>query len=141
MNCGISWKWKTRKSGSRSNYTFLLSHASGLKTTEYIMELRGQCKDVSDVSLLVETLYSCFLSLNKLFCGRDYLGPIFHLCFLLLSSMKWNLWKLNYNFLKREECFQVIISPSFPWCLCEHLPLPTHIGTGNFEPEETAVLW
>lgn len=32
-----------------------------LKTAEYIMELRGQCKNISDLSLPVETLYSCFL--------------------------------------------------------------------------------
>ena len=135
MNCGISWKWKTRKNGSRSNYAFVLSHASCLKTTEYIMELRGQYKDISDLSLLVETLYSCFLSPHKFFYGQDYLGPIFHSCFFLLSSMKWNFWKLSNNFLKREKYFQIIISPFFTWCLCEHLPLPTHIGTGDSEPE------
>lgn len=59
-----------------------------LKTAECLMEWRGQCKDISDLLLLVETLYSCFLFLYKFLCAKDHLGPIFHLHLLLLNCVK-----------------------------------------------------
>lgn len=40
------------------SYLILLA----LKTAEYIMELRGHCKDISDLLLLVETLFLFALS-------------------------------------------------------------------------------
>lgn len=67
------------------SYLMLLA----LKTAEYITDLRGQCKDISDLSLPLETLDS-FLFPPQIFffCGGGHLGPIFHSSFLSLSSMK-----------------------------------------------------
>lgn len=45
------------------SYLMLLA----LKTAEYITDLRGQCKDISDLSLPLETLDSYFLFPPQIF--------------------------------------------------------------------------
>lgn len=48
------------------SYLMLLA----LKTAEYITELRGRCKDISDLLLLVETLFLFAFSPQSFTCQR-----------------------------------------------------------------------
>lgn len=59
------------ESGSRNNYTFVLSHTSCPQNSTMLCAARGWCKTISDLLLLVKTLCSCFLSLHQFLCGRD----------------------------------------------------------------------
>lgn len=89
------------------SYLMLLA----LKTAEYITDLRGQCKDISDLSLPLETLDSYFLYPPQFFffCGGGHLGPIFHSSFLSLSSMKWNLLKAQLQLFGKRRCHVIIL--------------------------------
>lgn len=101
MSCGISWKWKTRKSGSRNNYAFVLSHASCPQNSRMHCGVEGTVQNISDLLLLVKTLYSCFLSFLEFLCGRDP-WACFSLTLFLLKCVKRNLRELSHSRLREE---------------------------------------
>lgn len=111
------------------SYLMLLA----LKTAEYITDLRGQCKDISDLSLPLETLDS-FLFPPQIF-------------FFLWGRPPWTYFSLLFSFTQFyevkpsessitavwKEKMSCNYPTSFSWCLGEHLPLFTH--TEIPEPE------
>lgn len=124
MNCGISWKWKTRKSGSRSNYTFTLSHAF--------------CPQNSRMSYGVEgTMQRYFWSI---IIGRNTLFLFsFPLQIFMCERPPWAYFSLTFAFTKLCEVKpsessitaiwrEKMLSrdhPIFPLVPGEHMPLFT----------------